>query len=294
MRFVHGDVRNADDLTRLPPDRRARGVLGGAVGAGRERRRRHGLPGPHQPGRRFTASSWPGVTSAQVVFLSTSRVYPIDALQQLRHRGDADAFDLTPSSPAPASPSTASPRTSRSRRAHALRRDQARRRAADRRSTARRSACRAVDQPLRRDRRPVADGQRRAGRLRPLDARAPPARTAPLHRLRGPATGPRPAPRRRPGRPARRPARRPGSLGRRHVQRRRRSGARLSLLEATELCPARHRQRGRRHNEHGAPGTATSRSTSPTAAASTPTRTGARAAAPSRPLADIASAGRGS
>ena len=84
---------------------------------------------------------------------------------------------------------------------------------------------------------PVADGQGRPGSLRLL-ALPPPFRpAAELHRLRrrGKA-GPRPAPRRRPGRPRRRAARRPdgwagfvGNVG----------GGRdhsLSLLETTEIC----------------------------------------------------------
>ena len=115
----------------------------------------------------------------------------------------------------------------------------------------------------------------------------PPARTAALHRLRGPP-GPRPAPRRRPGRPARRPARPPGALGRRHGQRRGRSGELALAARGDRALPgaspaARSPVDGRATES----GPATSPSTSPTAAASTPTRTGARAAARAQILADI-------
>ena len=218
---------------------------------------------------------------AHVVFLSTSRVYPIKPLQQLAIERNAHPFQPQPRA--------AHPRRLRARhrrglpahrRPHPLRRHQARRRAADR-GIPRGVRPPGHHQPLRRDRRPVADGQRRAGRLRPLGPRAPPARTPPLHRLRGPP-GPRPAPHRRPGRPARRPARPPGALGRRHGERRGRSGELALAARGHDNRPARHRQRGPGRDRARTPGTATSRSTSPTAAASTPTRTGARRAAPSR------------
>ena len=64
------------------------------------------------------------------------------------------------------------------------------------------------DRPLRRDRRALADGQGRPGRLRLLDASPPLRAAAELHRLRrrGQA-GPRPPARRRPGRARRRAAR---------------------------------------------------------------------------------------
>ena len=139
------------------------------------------------------------------------------------------------------------------------------------------------DRPLRRDRRALADGQGRPGRLHPLDARPPLPPAAQLHRLRrhGQA-GPRPAARRGPGRPGRAPAARPRGLGRRarstsaaaasaasRCWRRPRSAA---SSPATRSRSSRSRRRGRGR----------ARSTFPTARDSSAWTSGARGAAPSR------------
>ena len=86
VRFVHGDVRDAADLpgsarsTRSSSARPSRrcwpGVDGGA-----------GLRRSHESARRAsTASSCARRECAQLVFLSTSRVYPVAALDAARLR----------------------------------------------------------------------------------------------------------------------------------------------------------------------------------------------------------------
>ncbi len=161
--------------------------------------------------------------NAQLIFLSTSRVYPVAAQEALVIEEGATRLELAPVQHARGRVRRGHQRgVPARRRAHALRRDEARGRAADR-GVPRRARPARGRQSLRRRRRAVADGQGRPGRLHALDAE--------LHVFDRPLSyigyggtgqaGPRPAARRRPRRSRRRAARRSRALGRLHVQRRR-------------------------------------------------------------------------
>ena len=240
VRFVHGDVREPEDLLALDEIDalvECSAEPSALAGIGRQTPRtrcRTNLLGAYhclELARR---------DRAQFVFLSTSRVYPFAALDALAYRGDA-------------TPLRAGRRAGGARRVPAGCRRGLPARRARAPSTARPSwppSCwsteyaaafglRTVDRPLRRDRRAVADGQGRPGRVHLLAA-APTTSGSDLRYIGyGGArqAGARPAPRRRPGRPDRRAARAPRSAGRR-----RRSNvgggreASLSLRETTELC----------------------------------------------------------
>ena len=107
------------------------------------------------------------------------------ALERARAATRADSrFELAAEQPLPgASRAGIAEDFPLERRADALRRDEARRRAADRGVPSRLRPARG-DQPLRRDRRALADGQGRPGRVHLLDARPPLPAPAALHRLR--------------------------------------------------------------------------------------------------------------
>ena len=108
---------------------------------------------------------------AQLVFLSTSRVYPFAALDALRvRRGASTRFELAAEQPLPGVARPGSPRTSRSTAPRTL--YGATKLAAELliAEYARRFGLRTVDQPLRRDRRAVADGEGRPGRVHLLGA----------------------------------------------------------------------------------------------------------------------------
>ena len=128
--------------------------------------------------------------------------------------------------------------------AHPVRRDEARGRAAGR--GVRRLVRRARrDRSLRRDRRAVADGQGRPGRVHALAARPPARAAAHLHRLWGyREAGARPAPRRRPLRPDPRAARRPRGVGRGDRQRRRRRRGQPVAAGDDGAVPRADRPRG--------------------------------------------------
>ena len=107
------------------------------------------------------------------VFLSTSRVYPVAPQVELRAGGGRDPLRARRRAAGSGRLAGGDRRgLPARRRPHPLRRDQARRRAADRGVPGRPRRPRG-DRPLRRDRRPLADGQGRPGRLHPLDARPP-------------------------------------------------------------------------------------------------------------------------
>ena len=225
----------AGDLDGLPGDRRAGRVLGRAVGDGRAATAPDYVVQTNLLGA-YHCLELARRDGAQVVFLSTSRVYPIAALERLRLEETRRASSSTPSSRIPGASE------------HGIAEDFPLDGARTLYGATKLAAELLIDRvprrlglrggrPLRRDRRPVADGQGRPGRVHPLGARAPLRAAARLHRLRRDRqAGARPAPRRRPGRPDRRAARRARSLGRRHVQRRRRREGSLSLLETTALC----------------------------------------------------------
>ena len=198
---------------------------------------------------------------AQVVFLSTSRVYPIGALQRARADETRDALRARRRAAAARRLGRRHRRGLPARgRAHALRRDEARGRAAHR-GVRRRFGLRAVV-----NRCGVIAGPWQMGKvdqgvftywmlahlLRPA---------ARLHRLRRQRqAGARPPPRRRPRRPRRRSSSpipsagpgRPSNVG----------GGREcqpSLLETTDALPRDHRQRGRDRRLAATTGPATSR-----------------------------------
>ena len=110
---------------------------------------------------------------AYMVFLSTSRVYPVAALERARARGDRHALRAGRRAACSRRVAGRDRRGFPARRGpHALRLDQARGRAADRGVPGGVRLARG-DRPLRRDRRAVADGQGRSGRVHLLDARPP-------------------------------------------------------------------------------------------------------------------------
>ena len=169
-----------------------------------------------QPARRLPLPRARAAASApQFVFLSTSRVYPVAPLRAARATTETETrFELGAEQPLPGASARGHRRgLPAGRRAHDLRRDQARRRAAGRGV---RGSLRAADgrRPLRRDRRAVADGQGRPGRVHATGCSPTTSAAAALHRLRRQRqAGPRPAARRRSARADRRAAGRPGALG---------------------------------------------------------------------------------
>ena len=171
-RFVEGDVRDRDALDAIEP-------IDALVECSAEPSALVGMSGD---------TSYPFETNlvgaynclelarrdaAQFVFLSTSRVYPYTTLVAARARARRRRGSSSPPSSAVAGISAAGVAETfpLDGPADALRRDQARRRAADHRV---RGELRDRDgrRPLRRDRRAVADGQGRPGRLHLLAARA--------------------------------------------------------------------------------------------------------------------------
>ena len=237
---MHGDVREPRGALGDRRSRRADRVLGRALGAGR-RRRRDGLPRPHQPDRRLQLPrAGPPRRRLQLVFLSTSRVYPVRATVGARLDEAADPLRARrraggPRAPSPAGISEDFPldgaRTlyGATKLAAELLIEE----------YAAGFGLRDGDRPLRRDRRALADGQGRPGRLHPLAACPPLRPPAELHRLRrrGQA-GARPAARRRPGRPGRATSSRdPGGWdGRTRATSAAAAESSLSLLETTEIC----------------------------------------------------------
>ena len=222
---------------------RADRVLGRALGAG-GRRRRHRLPRPHQPDRRLQLPRAGAPRRRPLVFLSTSRVYPVGAAGGAgAGRGRRRASSSPPSR-----------RCAGSRRA-GIAEDfplegartlyGATKLAAELLIEEYRGGfgLRGGDRPLRGDRRALADGQGRPGRVHPLDARPPLRQPAQLHRLRGA------------GKQVRdllhvddlvelveRPAARSRRLGRPHGERRRRPECSLSLRRDDRDLPRADRQ----------------------------------------------------
>ena len=222
---------------------------------------------------------------AQVVFLSSSRVYPVAALEALRLDETDTRFELSPDQATPGASDARHLRGVPARRvAHDVRRLEARRRAAPGRVRG------AVGgEPLRRGRRAVADGEGGPGRVHPLGAEPPLRAAALLHRLRRHReAGARPPARGRPRRPGGPPAHRPRPLERPHLQR----GRRARRQPVARSRPPTHCQRAHRPGGAGDPGDsspvpATWPATSPTAAPSSPTPTGDRSASPVDVLRDI-------
>ena len=243
VEFVHGDVREPADLPAAGPfDAMVEcsaepSVLAGFADASYSVQTN--LLGAFNCLERARAEE------AFVVFLSTSRVYPVAPQLELELEETETRFELAAAQPvAGAGPGGHRRGLPAGRRAHALRRDQALRRAADR-GVRRRLRPARGDQPLRRDRRPLADGQGRPGRLLLVAAQPPLRPAALLHRLRRlRQAGARPAPHRRPDRPGRRAARRPGALERRHRQRRRRPRVQPLAAGDDRALPRADRQRG--------------------------------------------------
>ena len=140
---------------------------------------------------------------------------------------------------------------------------------------------------------PVADGEGRPGRLRPLGARAPLRQAARLHRLRGQRqTGARRPPRRRPRRNSLAeqlddPERWRGAV----VQRRRRARAARSRSSSSRSSAARSRGRPSMWRPTRRSGRTTCQSTSPIAPPCSPTPTGVRADIPRAVLEDIVDLG---
>ena len=238
VRFVHGDVRELDDLLAVDEVdaivecSAEPSALAGRAGdtsyvVGLEPDRRPELPRAGAPRRR------------------PARVPLHQPRLPLRQRStapptarSATRFELEPDQELPGISDVGRLRGLPARRpAHPLRRHQAGRRAAHR-GVPRRVRAPDGDRPLRRARRPLADGQGRSGRVHALGAE-PLLRARPeLHRLRRKRkAGARPAPRVRPGRARRGPAPAPRALGRRRPPTSA-AGAEvsLSLLETTEIC----------------------------------------------------------
>ena len=95
VRFVHGDVRELSDLLGLSRARRARRVLGRAVGA-RGHRRQHRLRVQSNLLGAYHCLELARRDGAQVVFLSTSRVYPYAQLDALRVSEEPHALRAGP------------------------------------------------------------------------------------------------------------------------------------------------------------------------------------------------------
>ena len=131
-----------------------------------------------------TASSWRGAAARLVVFLSTSRVYPVAALEQLALRGGRDPLRAerraAVAGAGPAGIAEDFPLAG-ARTLYGATKLAAELLIEEYRATPRPAR---GDQPLRRDRRAVADGQGRPGRVHLLAARPPLRPPAALHRLR--------------------------------------------------------------------------------------------------------------
>ena len=203
VRFVHGDVRVLDDVLGA-------GEFDAVVECSAE-------PSVLSGGDYVVQANLVGAyhclelarrCDAQFVFLSTSRVYPVAELERLVYSEDELRFELEHDQPMPgaseAGIAEAFPLTG-ARTMYGATKLAAELLIEEYRAD---HGLRAVVEPLWRDRRPVAAGKGRPGRVHLLDARPPLRPTAELHRLRrcGQA-GSRPAPRRRPARSARAPAR---------------------------------------------------------------------------------------
>ena len=171
VEFVHGDVREPADLAAAGRLRRDGRVLGRAVGPGRLRR--HLLLGPDQPDRRLQLPrAGAPRRGLRRLPLDQPRLPGRAAARARASRRRRPASSWPPSSRSPApGPAGISEELPAGRRAHALRRHQARGRAADR-GVRRRLRPARGDRPLRRDRRALADGQGRPGRLLLVAARA--------------------------------------------------------------------------------------------------------------------------
>jgi CDP-paratose 2-epimerase len=100
VRFEHGDVRVADDLAGLPPVdvlvecSAEPSVLAGSSG-GRDYVVQANLVGAYNCLEKALADS------AQLIFLSTSRVYPVAGLEALRYREGDTRFELLDDQPFP-------------------------------------------------------------------------------------------------------------------------------------------------------------------------------------------------
>ena len=183
VRFVHGDVREPDDLRAvdgfdaLVECSAEPSVMAGVDGATGFLVRTNLLGAYHclEEAARHRA---------QILFLSTSRVYPVAALNSLSYVERETRFELTDDQPLTgASAHGVSERFPLEGARTLYGASKLCRGAADRR------VCRELrpehgDQPLRRGRRPVADGQGRPGRLHSLDARLLLPPTALLSRVR--------------------------------------------------------------------------------------------------------------
>ena len=287
--FVHGDVREPR----------------GALGDRRESTRWSSA----RPSRRC----WPAPTASTAYAVQTNLIGAYNCLELARRDGAAARLPLDQPRLPDRGLSRSSPTTRRPTRFELadeqavagaspagisedfpldgartpLRRDQARRRAADRGV---RRGLRPADggRPLRRDRRALADGQGRPGRVHPLAA----CTTTSAARSATSATAAR----------ASRCATCCTSTtwsswstsssatrraGRRFVQRRRRPGQQPLAARDDRDLPGADRPRGPDRARCRRPGRATSRSTSRTAPGSSSARTGARSRDPRRTLADI-------
>ena len=241
--FVHGDIRNPADLAPLGRD------LDLLLECSAEPSVLAGYDGDPS----YVIDTNLGGTvhclelarraGAAVVFLSTSRVYPIAALNAIATTEAATRFEIAAQQVLPGvSAAGIGEDFPLQRRTLDLRRDQARLGVAHRRVS--RGIRAAHDrQPVRRHRRSVADGQGRSGRVLALDGPAPPGRHAHLQRLGRPGqTGQGSLARRRPGRSRGHPG---GAWTprRQDVQRRRRAGCSLSLRRDDRALRSDHRRR---------------------------------------------------
>ena len=184
MEFVCGDVRKPEDLDRLPPisamiECSAEPSVMGGVDGDTGYLVHTNLTGA------YNCLELARRDGAFFVFLSTSRVYPVAPQVALsagggRRRDSRSSAEQDVPGVSPAGITEGFPLDGR---AHSLRRDQARRRVTDR-GVPRRLGRARGDRPLRGDRRAMADGQGRSGRVHALDARPPFQPAAQLHRLR--------------------------------------------------------------------------------------------------------------
>ncbi len=124
---MHGDVRSLGDLLAPEPDRRDRRVLRRAVRARRHRRRADYVVQTNLFGA-YNCLELARRDGAQIVFLSTSRVYPFGRSTRSRARG-RDPLRRSPSSRSPGASAGHQRGLPARGRAHAVRRHEARRRA---------------------------------------------------------------------------------------------------------------------------------------------------------------------
>ena len=94
VEFLHGDVRDPRRPSRGRRARRARRVLGGAVGTDGQRRA-HGVRGPHNLIGAYHCLELVRREGAQLIFLSTSRVYPYTALEAVAFGESDTRYELT-------------------------------------------------------------------------------------------------------------------------------------------------------------------------------------------------------